>query len=361
MTSLNVAQFPWDPKVEPNTNPPPTLLSNAFPQQQQDQYAGAPRQPSMYGDNNVGFPQPMGQNMGLNLSSGPIIKPEPGLESTKIMAPPLPANATAQDRAAAHLQHGFGSRALNSIQAIQGSAPQYQQAAHPQQSQNQAGMQHMQQMQPQQQNRMTGMYPQGQPQQAHMQQQPQMQQQTQMQQQQTQMQLQQQYQKSMAANAANAAAKIRASAANGSIGSAQNDGAGDEMGESFGVITRFTAGGEEVMGRLEIDELIRDKIAAMGQKMEGGGLMLSLQQATNTKKRQRKIAKSTSAPGQLDGPDSDEDTKIGVKDEEFDEDAITSDLDDPDEKENDEEDEEDTLNQIMLCMYDKVQRVKNKW
>lgn len=47
-------------------------------------------------------------------------------------------------------------------------------------------------------------------------------------------------------------------------------------------------------------------------------------------------------------------------DEVADEDAINSDLDDPEEDEIDNEDE-DEVPQIMLCMYDKVQRTKNKW
>jgi hypothetical protein len=57
----------------------------------------------------------------------------------------------------------------------------------------------------------------------------------------------------------------------------------------------------------------------------------------------------------MDGGDDD------VKPEELDEDAINSDLDDPDEGLNDEEDEDEGMGHIMLCMYDKVQRVKNKW
>lgn len=48
------------------------------------------------------------------------------------------------------------------------------------------------------------------------------------------------------------------------------------------------------------------------------------------------------------------------EDEVADEDAINSDLDDPEEDEIDNEDE-DEVPQIMLCMYDKVQRTKNKW
>lgn len=47
-------------------------------------------------------------------------------------------------------------------------------------------------------------------------------------------------------------------------------------------------------------------------------------------------------------------------DGEVDEDAINSDLDDSDQQEDDENNEENT-DQIMLCTYDKVQRVKNKW
>jgi hypothetical protein len=57
----------------------------------------------------------------------------------------------------------------------------------------------------------------------------------------------------------------------------------------------------------------------------------------------------------MDGGDDD------VKPEELDEDAINSDLDDPDEGLNDEEDEDEGMGHIMLCMYDKVQRVKTKW
>jgi len=62
---------------------------------------------------------------------------------------------------------------------------------------------------------------------------------------------------------------------------------------------------------------------------------------------------------QLDGVDDDDDD-IKVKDDEDDEDAINSDLDDPDELAGDPDADADT-DQAMLCTYDKVQRVKNKW
>jgi len=47
-------------------------------------------------------------------------------------------------------------------------------------------------------------------------------------------------------------------------------------------------------------------------------------------------------------------------DDEEDEDAINSDLDDPDELDGANEGDDDVTN-VMLCTYDKVQRVKNKW
>lgn len=50
----------------------------------------------------------------------------------------------------------------------------------------------------------------------------------------------------------------------------------------------------------------------------------------------------------------------GDDDDEEDEDAINSDLDDPDDLAAAEENGENT-DQVMLCTYDKVQRVKNKW
>lgn len=46
-------------------------------------------------------------------------------------------------------------------------------------------------------------------------------------------------------------------------------------------------------------------------------------------------------------------------DDEVDADAINSDLDDPDEM--GEENNEEETDQVMLCTYDKVARVKNKW
>lgn len=62
---------------------------------------------------------------------------------------------------------------------------------------------------------------------------------------------------------------------------------------------------------------------------------------------------------QADGPE-------GVEDEDEDDvfndsDDINSDLDDDLDSEKSEDEEGDQVGQIMLCLYDKVQRVKNKW
>jgi len=143
-------------------------------------------------------------------------------------------------------------------------------------------------------------------------------------------------------------------------GPPQTDGAGDDE-ESFGVIQQ----GGEVMGRVEIDSLIRAQIERNGRHMEGGGLMLPLRKAAASQgqrqlERQRLRQAQAQNRGlgerQMDGGDDDD-----VKAEELDEDAINSDLDDPDEGLNEEEDEDEGMGHIMLCMYDKVQRVKNKW
>ena len=323
-----MATFPWDPKPEPQ---PPI--------------ANPPTVPSNAGNYQMGTPPVTGQQMPqsnmpslpqANNNVNPRIKQEPGLDNSAVggmsqppYQPPPVSGTTAHQRAAAHLQASYGQRAAASISAIQSNAPQ--QGQQPSLQQIQAHRQAMQQQQ---------------------QQQLQMQQQQQraagMQQQRPQI-TQEQYQKAMAMHSQQRLQN------QSSVNGAQTDGAGDEYEGPVAILKSFNAGGGEELGRVEIDSLIRDKIAAMGQTMEGGGLMLPLREATNAKKRQRKVKKSVSGPiSQLDGPGSDED-------EELDEDAINSDLDDPDEGLNDEDDDDEGMGPIMLCMYDKVQRVKNKW
>lgn len=128
---------------------------------------------------------------------------------------------------------------------------------------------------------------------------------------------------------------------------------------------------------VEADQTLREQADRMALAMEGGGLMLPLSErpkfpvkAKNESEQRVSEASSVSSPqrirsspasaiSQYDGlKESDEELIKGDPDE----DAINSDLDDPEENiVDDEGDEEGKRGQIMLCTYDKVQRVKNKW
>jgi transcription initiation factor TFIIA large subunit len=339
LSQLQVATFPWDPKPEPQQSiaNPPTVPSNAGNYQAMNTPPIGQAQPGL-------TLTPMNQN-----ANGPRIKSEPGMESppggiphqpypNPVLNMPSGAN-TAQQRAVANLANSYGARAAASINAIQGNLPQQQQSSQPnmQQMQQHPAMQTHQLQHMQQQRVAQGSRPQM---------------------------TQEQYRQQMAQQMAQAQqqAQQRVQTQNG-VNAAQTDGAGDDIEEAIGVITGVNADGTEVMmGRIEIDGLIRTKIEAMGQSMEGGGLMLPLHKVAKSEKRQRKSKSSRSVP-QHDGPgsDDDDDSKDNLKDEELDEDAINSDLDDPDDGLNDDEDDEETMGHIMLCMYDKVQRVKNKW
>ncbi|RAL61456.1 hypothetical protein DID88_009385 [Monilinia fructigena] len=392
LSQLQVAMFPWDPKPEPPAiQNPPTVPSNY-------QHAGTPPNQPIYQT-----PMP----------NGPHVKTEPGMDPQGFLPMPMPQpapqnplmtmpNATpAQQRAAQNLHASFGPRAAASIQSIQGGggapqqqaipqmSPQQQHAMHAQQQQH-LQMQQMQQQQQQQQQQRpgSGVPPQAQPQQP--QGQPQSQQaatayrQSMVAQQAQQLQQQRSFQNpqnpqnsqngqvtqtSQAPQAPQIPQAPQAPQApqnpqnsQGGVGNAQTDGAGDDIDDSIGVIKQFDSQGNEIaMGRVEIDNLIRTKIESMGKAMEGGGLMLPLKEATKTSsnKPQRKTL-SGSVP-QTDGPGSDDDDDDDKVKDELDEDAINSDLDDSDDGLNDDEDEDEGMGHIMLCMYDKVQRVKNKW
>ncbi|KAI1082013.1 TFIIA-domain-containing protein [Whalleya microplaca] len=137
----------------------------------------------------------------------------------------------------------------------------------------------------------------------------------------------------------------------------QMDGAVDSE-DHVGVLLQRGPNGETTeMARVDIDRLLHDQIAARAKAMEGGGLMVPLQRAGKGKGKaaaSHHRASTATGPSRFDGGDDE------IKDESDDEDAINSDLDDPDDN-LDEDDEDEDGGQIMLCMYDKVQRVKNKW
>lgn len=265
----------------------------------------------------------------------------------------------AAQRAAQALENRYGPRAAASIDAIQSGQAQAQaqqqgqrpgQPQQPQQMQQmQMNHQQMQQMNQQQLNQQQMNQQQMNQQQMN---QPQMSQQQMMNQQQAaQQQLsqqQQQYRQGLAASMQQRMPQQPQS----NLPKAQHDGAADGF---EGVLLQNGPDGRPVeMGRIEIDKIMHAQMAARAKEMEGGGLMVPLKAV----KRQAGTASKKATPGgpsQVDGPD-DEDTKV-----ELDEDAINSDLDDPDEPRDEDEDDDDSMGHMMLCMYDKVQRVKNKW
>lgn len=169
------------------------------------------------------------------------------------------------------------------------------------------------------------------------------------------------------------------------VTNAQTDGAGDSLATWKAEVARRRAEAEKHRG--EGDHMLREQLQQMELRREGGGLMVPLDERYGKGVKRKmgtiptSIALTTSAASaQFDGPsdvqppstyqtlvraqmdggahdDEDEDKK-----EEIDEDAINSDLDDPDELDAAEQEGDDSsAGQVMLCTYDKVQRVKNKW
>jgi transcription initiation factor TFIIA large subunit len=137
----------------------------------------------------------------------------------------------------------------------------------------------------------------------------------------------------------------------------QTDGPGDDDGEDYeGVLMQRSAAGTlHELGRVDVDRILHAQMAARAKTMEGGGLMLPLREATKTRGVRTGPSKGKGIAA-YDGEDDDDE-----EDKEEDEDAINSDLDDPDDDHDEDEVDDEGLGNIMLCMYDKVQRVKNKW
>lgn len=320
LSQMKVAQFPWDPKPElqSTTTAAGLVAAQAAP-------SGAVAVPS-YTQSNL-TPQGAAQTLSLPgalipnsngmalkqepglVSAEPAIKQEPGLPPMPAIHPGYnPANAvqgTAAQRAAQALQSQYGQRAAASINAIHsGMASQMNAGAQPQQIPRPGqAPQHLNAQQ------------------------------------------QQQYRQGVAAQIQQRMQQIPHAGAPNGLPAAQIDGSSDVVASSSHSVT---------MSRSEVDEHLHAQIAARAKQMEGGGLMLPLKDATKDRSLSTTRPKE-GGPAQFDGPDD------SVKSEEEDEDAINSDLDDSDDDKDDEEDDDETMGHMMLCMYDKVQRVKNKW
>ncbi|RMZ67399.1 transcription factor IIA alpha beta subunit [Pyrenophora seminiperda CCB06] len=113
----------------------------------------------------------------------------------------------------------------------------------------------------------------------------------------------------------------------------------------------------------QADDFMRARVDAMAMRQDSG-LMVPLDSMPKGKKRKAAVrvlqaqdaeaSSSVPMPARFDGDDE-------VKPEEDPDDAINSDLDDSEDELGEGENSDDDMVDYMLCTYDKVQRVKNKW
>lgn len=117
-------------------------------------------------------------------------------------------------------------------------------------------------------------------------------------------------------------------------------------------------------GRIAADQFMRARVDAMAMRQDSG-LMVPLDSMPKGKKRKAAVrvlqTESVEGSSSVPGParfDGDDELKPGEEDPD---DAINSDLDDPEDDLADGDNSDDDMVDYMLCTYDKVQRVKNKW
>ncbi|KAL9594013.1 MAG: hypothetical protein Q9219_007268, partial [cf. Caloplaca sp. 3 TL-2023] len=305
LTNTKCASFPWDPPPVPQPMPNPATVPSNVPRPQQSAPIGSPALSST-----------------SNGSSSVTIKQEPSYGNPTSLNGIQPAygSSIAQQRAAQHLQQKFPNAHLqiNQLQAQAAMSNPGQQQRPPQNIQlppmseaERRAYHERQRAQLQQQMQ-------------HVQQRPQ-------------------------------------------VSDAQTDGAGEWHDLLADRRTALLANPDDVVSA---DLTIRQQLEESSLLMEGGGLMLPLseQPIRMPGKKRNTSGRPTTAP-QFDGPgDSEEDTRAvkaeeGVDDGDDvdDEDAINSDLDDSDDDVVEEVGEDSNRGQMMLCTYDKVQRVKAKW
>ncbi|KAF7592790.1 transcription factor IIA subunit alpha [Aspergillus hancockii] len=345
LSSLGVAHFPWDPPPPQPAPPQPqnqnqilpptaTVPSNAprpAPSSQTSQQH-VPQQPlpqSMPGTAPpLQVPAPVGVVPNA-MGQAPHIKTEPGINGQSGLPPMnnmMPTNTTnpqsARERAANMLHQRYGAAAANSVSQLQA---QSQQAAMGMPGQPRLqNSPHVQNGQAPQIKQEPGYPPISQP----------------------------------------------------SMNNTQTDGTGeDALSEWKAEVARRREAAERQNG--EGDRILREHLRQRMLQLEGGGLLVPLEEHQQSSKAPPQelnttVAATTDVPvssdpnisassgskvvgAQYDGPGGDDER------DEDDEDAINSDLDDPDDLVADDHEAEDAVGQVMLCTYDKVQRVKNKW
>lgn len=302
LSARNVAQMPWDPKPEPSPQPVHSQPSSAINNTSQT-YTPSQSQP---------------QNV-----NGTRVKNEPGPDQNYAGGNymPQPMNPElAQQRAASLLQQQYGSQATASLGAMQRGG-----IALPGQPQAKPGLQ----------------LP-GQTQQVHQYAQ--------------QLKQQQAAQQPRIKTETDGASDDFQASKRQRLAYAQTDGANDGMAEWNAIMDARRAVSDEQ--RAQADATMREYITSMANELESG-LMQPLKQRKRSKKnRTVSRSKRPTLEGipQYDG-DFSEDEKVIDED---DENAINSDLDDSGDELHKDDDDDDEVDS-MLCTYDKVQRVKNKW
>ena len=148
----------------------------------------------------------------------------------------------------------------------------------------------------------------------------------------------------------------------------QTDGADDALEQWQTMLAQRRAISAEQMQRA--DRMMREHVMQNSAELQSG-LMVPLDEQPSNKRLKRQAAVNTSsnqrssssvpAIPQLDGDVDEDEEKPDIKDED-DENAINSDLDDSDDDgQGNMGDDDDEFVDSILCTYDKVQRVKNKW
>ncbi|KAF2405252.1 hypothetical protein EJ06DRAFT_525780 [Trichodelitschia bisporula] len=300
ITRLHVAQCPWDPlpPPQPQMTSTPTVPSNV----------PAKSEPGM---NSMPIMQTMQQS---RMNTEPRIKEEAKYENGAQL-PQMSgyrqqfAATEAQQRATTLLQQQFGNQANASIHNTGLAQPP------------RAGLQFPQHRPQHQQIQLPGQGQQRPPQQSYA----------------SQQQQQQQQQKP---------------------GANQTDGAGDDDTQWAAVMAARPSND----ARISADNILRAQLDASVAVIDSGLMQprSELRKKRKTVHRQMATLQISAGAAQTDGPDDEFKAPVDQDDE----DAINSDLDDTDEDElNDsrEDAEDGPVGETVLCVYDKVQRVKNKW
>ena len=143
----------------------------------------------------------------------------------------------------------------------------------------------------------------------------------------------------------------------------QTDGADDGLEEWQAMLAERRA--MHAAHGQRADRMMRNQVLQMSSTLQSGLMVPLDQQPKRGTQKSRTSTRSIAPAGpsipQLDGDADDDDEKPEIKDED-DENAINSDLDDSDEEGQGQiGDDDDDGGDTILCTYDKVQRVKNKW